>query len=333
MTRPPYLSRAALAAVFVLAACSAGNAPPGGAQDAASAPAMMDMAVSAPAAAPPPPPPPPGMEAATEGKVAVPNAGGAGGAPPVAGAMLAYTYNAGLTLPFEHVRLAMAGHEKACVDAGPTVCQVIGSSVAQPRDDEIAGALQLRARPDFAAGFVATLEGDAAKLKGRIEQSRQSEDLTRAIIDTEAQLRAKTTLRDRLQALLRDRPGRLSDLLETETALANVQQEIDAAQSYLGEMRQRVATSMIFLNYQTLTGPARGGAFVPLGEAANDFLGTLSTSLAGLITLVAMALPWLAVGGLLIWLGLFLLRRRLPRAAKSTTSGALNAAPERDAAP
>jgi hypothetical protein len=265
----------------------------------------------------------PAMEAAAPadvqaGKVAAPGAAGV----PVAGAMLAYTYNAGLTLPFEHVRQAMAGHEKACLDAGPAVCQVIGSSVAQPREDELVGALQLRAKPDFAVSLTATLEGDAAKLKGRIEQSRQSEDLTRAIIDTEASLRAKTTLRDRLQALLRDRPGRLSDLLETEQALANVQQEIDSAQSYLSEMRQRVSTSLINLNYATLSTLARTGAFEPLRAAGADFLSNVAASFAAIITLISYLLPWLVIGVPMLWLIWAGVRRWLPRLRKSATSGA-----------
>jgi hypothetical protein len=214
----------------------------------------------------------------------------------------------------------MAAHEKACANAGPTVCQVIGSSASQPMDDVVNGVLELRARPDFAASLTATLEGDAAKLKGRIEQSRTSEDLTRQIIDTEASLRAKTTLRDRLQALLRDRPGRLSDLLETEQALANVQQEIDAGQSYLAEMRQRVATSRVTIAYGTLRSAVGGGAFEPLSDAVTSFFTVAAASLAAIITLLAAALPWLAIGLPLLWLGWRFATVRLPRRAKPTTS-------------
>lgn len=262
----------------------------------------------------------PSAPADAEGAPRIITTSGAQGGVPVAGAMLAYTYNAGLTLPFEHVRATMAAHEKVCVDAGPAVCQVLESSVEQPLGDVVNGVLHLRARPDFATDFAATLEGDAAKLKGRIEQSRTSEDLTRQIIDTEASLRAKTTLRDRLQALLRDRPGRLSDLLETEQALANVQQEIDSAQSYLAEMRQRVATSKIVISYGTLPTGVGGGAFDPLGEAFTGFFRVSAYNLAAIITAIAALLPWFAIGGPLVWFGWRLLKSRLPRAQKPPTS-------------
>lgn len=267
-------------------------------------------------------------ESAPAADVAAPEpvAASGGGAVPVAGAMLAFRYDAGLTLPADQIRPMLAAHEKACVAAGPAVCQVVGSRIAQQSDDALDGSLDIRARPDFAQNFVASLEGDAAKAKGRFEQSRTSEDLTRQIIDTEASLRAKTTLRDRLQALLKDRPGRLSDLLETEQALANVQQEIDSAQSILAEMKTRVATSQVSVRYVTLNTLISGGDFNPLDQAANDFFRNMASALAAIITLISFLIPWLIV---LIPLG-WLLRRGLKwllsRRKTSATSGAESSA-------
>lgn len=242
----------------------------------------------------------------------------------VAGTMLAYTYQAQLTLPVQHVRPMLAAHEKVCVDAGPAVCQVIGSSANQVRDDFVTGALELRAAPKFVEALAATLEGDARKMEGRIEQSRSSEDLTRQIVDTEAALRAKTTLRDRLQALLRDRPGKLSDLLETEQALANVQQEIDSAQSYLKEMRQRVDTSRLTIAYMTLEGPTPSNAFEPLADAFNSFLRNVSASLAAMVTALAVFGPWLLIFAPLAWFGWRALRGVLPWRQKAATPSGEN---------
>lgn len=320
---------ASLSLVVWLVACSQSAPPSQGraAMDAAGAgPVVGVVAEEAPAqsAMPPPGAAPAAPTDMVDNQSAKIGGGGAAGAQPgapVAGAMLAYTYNAGLTVPFEHVRALQAAHEKVCVDAGPAVCQVIGSRINQPREDVIEGGLELRARPDFARDFAATLEGDTAKLKGRIEQSRTSDDLTRAIIDTEAQLRAKTTLRDRLQALLRDRPGRLSDLLETEQALANVQQEIDAAQSYLAQMRQRVATSQVNIAYMTLPSAIGGGAFDPLGDAITGFFANMSESLAGIITFLSFLIPWLLVLVPLGWLVLRGAKWVLSRRARQSTSG------------
>ena len=95
------------------------------------------------------------------------------------------------------------------------------------------------------------------RLGGRSERGRQqvvnsgvtSEDLSRQIVDTDAQLRAKTTLRDRLQGLLATHPGKVGDLLAVERELARVQGDIDSAQSELADMRGRVAMSDVTLNY------------------------------------------------------------------------------------
>jgi hypothetical protein len=300
-----------ISAALALVACSP-EAPI--ASKAAPADAMMGGAPMAEIAPPPPPPP----SSPTDAAAIVVTSGQAG--KPVAGAMLAYVYGNRLSLPVAAVRATMAAHQKACEDAGPAVCQVIGSSTNQASDDDMSGALEVRAEPKFAQAFVARLQGEAETLKGRIEQNRTAEDLTRSIIDTEAALRAKTTLRDRLQGLLRDRPGKLSDLLETEQALAQVQQEIDSAQSFLNEMRQRVATSRVSIQYDTLRGPVQGADFDVLGDAFNSFFANMAASLAAILTFIAVMLPWLLV---LVPLGYGLYRGAkwlLSRRRKSPTS-------------
>ena len=156
--------------------------------------------------------------------------------------MLAYSYSYGLELPHQRVDPLRRRHEEACAKAGYRVCQVVSTSISDQGNGAIRGDLTIRATPAWLGTFRAALEGDAEGAGGRIETSDvSSEDLSREIVDTEAQLRAKLTLRDRLQALLAGRPGRLSDLLAVERELARVQAEIDSAQSQLTVMRARVA--------------------------------------------------------------------------------------------
>src|SRR4051812_38187069 len=52
--------------------------------------------------------------------------------PPAAGQpMLAYEYDYGLTVPAGSLRALMAGHERACREAGPAVCQLTASSIRE----------------------------------------------------------------------------------------------------------------------------------------------------------------------------------------------------------
>lgn len=143
-------------------------------------------------------------------------------------------------------------------------------------------------------------------------------------MDGEARLRAQTALRDRLQKLLAERPGKLAELLEVERELARVQGEIDSAQSTLAVMKTRVATSALTLRYESgaVTRPA--GAWAPLAQAFVDVAGILARSLAALVLFIAWVTPWVLVLGLLVWV----LRKRLPRLRRKAV-----APPESDATP
>lgn len=223
---------------------------------------------------------------------------------PVAGSpALAYSYSVSIAVPSGGVRALMARHEAACLAAGPALCQVTGSELSEPKTAgaENSGTLSLRAEPHWLKRFRDGLEGDARAANGRVTgSSTTSEDLSRQIVDTDAALKAKTALRDRLQALLNTHPGKLSDLLEVERALADVQGEIDSANSELADMRGRVTTSDLTLSYGSgLTAP---GVWSPLSGAFGSFFSIMSTTLAVMVQMVAWVLPWALVIGLVVWL-------------------------------
>src|SRR5262249_41203607 len=137
-----------------------------------------------------PPPPPSGQPPAS-------------GTPP-GGVLLAYAYAMTLETPAAHVTPVMKKHEAECVQAGPALCQVLGSSTTAMGETDIRGQLQLRAEPRWLKKFRDGLAGDAKAAGGRVTSDAvTSEDLTRSIVDTEAQLRAQKELRGRLEELVR----------------------------------------------------------------------------------------------------------------------------------
>lgn len=230
--------------------------------------------------------------------------------PTVAAPMIAYDYFDTIWAPAGHIRALMDAHQKACVAAGTTACQVVSSSRSGAEGGVTKGVLELRASPAWIAKLRGGLDADAKAAGGRVTDSQvTSEDLTRSIVDGEAWLRAQTTLRDRLQTLLAERPGKLSELLEVERELARVQGEIDAAQSTLAVMKARVATSALTLRYESGAVTRPTGAWAPLAQAFANVATILARSLAGLVVFVAWAAPWALVLGLAIWA----LRKRLPR--------------------
>ncbi len=205
---------------------------------------------------------------------------------------IAYSYRYALDLPSDQVNAMRSRHEAACIEAGPRVCQILGSESQAYGDDQVSATLRLRATPAWLTTFRAGLEGQADDAGGRIASSQtDAEDLSRSLTDTEARLRALETLRDRLQQLLATRSGPLEQLLQTERELARVQGELDATRSALAVLRDRVAMSQLTITYQSETRFASNSVFSPVGNAFANSLRVFMATLGGLIYLVAGLLP------------------------------------------
>jgi hypothetical protein len=255
------------------------------------------------AAAPPaPPPPPPAPSPAPQQQQRQ-------GPAPIA--YLAYSYAVGVEVPGPRLTGLMDAHMQACVAAGPRLCQLIGSERSGDPEAYITGSLNIRGEPAWLRGFMDRLDGQTREAGGRVRsRSTTTEDLTRAIVDTEANQRAKRALRDRLQRLLESRPGRLSDLLEVERELARVQSEIDATESNLAVMRTRVDMSELRISYESAPRSVASDTLEPLGDAVASFVGIVVKGAAAIITLTAIILPFALVIWAIAWLLLWVRRRR-----------------------
>lgn len=251
-------------------------------------------------------------------------------APPVSpgagqGRQIAYAYAFGIAVPTGKMEELLDAHRAACESAGPERCFVVSSSISGLGEDYASGGLELRATSDWVAGFRSGLEDGLEAFDAVLDSSQtSSEDLTVQIIDTSVRLETNRSLRSRLQTLLRDRPGKLGDLLEIERELARVQAEIDSTQSILNAMRARVSMSSLTLSYQPRFSAVSGSVWRPLVEAVSGIIPSLVTSLAGVVTFVAGALPWVIALGALCWggwAGLGRLRRRRKTQASSHGGG------------
>ncbi|MGE0594729.1 MAG: DUF4349 domain-containing protein [Hyphomonadaceae bacterium] len=224
---------------------------------------------------------------------------------------LAYAYQMGLEIPSERLAGVMDAHVRSCQEAGPRLCQLISSSRSGDPESYLSGYVSLRGEPAWLRNFMNGVVSDTDEAGGRVQsQTTQTEDLTRQIVDTEARLRAARTLRDRLQTILANRPGRVADLLEVERELARVQAEIDATESSLAVMRTRVSMSELNVNYQSAPRAVGADTLRPLREAFANFLGIIVIGFAAIITIVAGLIPFAIVAAPLIWLALRWRKRR-----------------------
>jgi hypothetical protein len=224
--------------------------------------------------------------------------------------MLAYDYTYGIAAAPGGVRELKTRHETACATAGPAMCQIVSSEVDEQGADNVSAKLVVRAAPPWLKTFRDGIAAETRKVGGRLTKTAvESEDLSHQIVDTQAALRAKLTLRDRLQAILQSRPGKVADLLMAERELARVQGEIDSAQSELAMMQRRVATAELTIEYHSEGVLAPQGVLAPLRNAVSDFLGLVVGAVAVMIRVVAVVLPWALILAGLWWL----LRKRLPK--------------------
>lgn len=223
---------------------------------------------------------------------------------------LAYSYQMGLEIPSARLASVMDAHVRACQTAGPRLCQLVGANRSGDPESSMNGTVNIRGEPNWLRTFMGGISAQVNAAGGRVlSQTTNTEDLTRSIVDTQAHLRAQTALRDRLEQLLQNRPGRLSDLLEVERELARVQGDIDATQSNLAVMRTRVDMSELTITYQSAPRPVGSDTFDPLRQAFANFLGIVVIGFAAIITLIAGLLPLAIVIIPIVW-GLLAWRRR-----------------------
>ncbi len=237
-------------------------------------------------------------------------------APVIGAPSLAYAYAYALVAPAQRIDALVALHQRACGAAGPQSCQVTGSMMEARGRDDVHASLSLRGDPVWLAAFGDRIGADAKAAGGRLSHATvTSEDLSRKVIDAQATIRAKTALRDRLQSLLEARPGKASDFLEIATDLSNVQGELDADQSELAAMRERLATSVLTIDYESLGVLGGDATWRSLAEAITGSGDVLARTLGVMVTCLAALLPWVLLIAAGVWLARLPVVRRIWSAA------------------
>ena len=184
--------------------------------DIAEAPPSYSIAEEA-MEAPPPPPPISTSRSQTDAE-AISGAGEI----PVGMPQVAYRYAYGFRLPSDAIRPLQERHADMCEAKGPDVCRIISMDQAENEGDYAYGNLTLAVRARDARTFGKELANASGKVDGElVSSSIEGEDLSKRIVDTEARLRARTVLRDRLMEVLRTRKGSVQELVEAERGVAH----------------------------------------------------------------------------------------------------------------
>ncbi len=216
---------------------------------------------------------------------------------------IAYRFGYGFKLPEGAVKPLQDRHADMCETRGPNVCRIISMQQSDDSSVDQSGSLHLAVAAPLARAFgkdlTRTAEGADGKL---VSSSIDGEDLSKQIVDTEARLRTRIVLRDRLMDVLRNRRGTVAELVEAERGVAAVNEEIDQARSWLSEMNGRVDFSQMHITYTSgvsIPVAQSDGFLAPVTSAFASAGGTIGAILGALIRLLTILLPLLLLG----WLG------------------------------
>lgn len=215
------------------------------------------------------------------------------------GPRIAYSYS--VTYDFDERTIAkVQGQQLAlCRKLGPTRCLVMSSSLdtSGPDDLVINDEAVLLIDAHMVPNVNQRLDALATESGARVASRQvEAEDVTRQVIDTDARVRAKQALAERLLTIIRAGKGNVGELVQAERAYATTQEELDAARAAQADLAQRVAMSRVTISYHFSAIPSDRSPILQSLFSAGE---TLSASIASLITLAIGGLPWL-VAGLLI---------------------------------
>ncbi|WP_459664374.1 DUF4349 domain-containing protein [Novosphingobium sp. 11B] len=214
---------------------------------------------------------------------------------------IAYIYEYGYRLPADRIAEVQRKQADMCERMGPMQCQILDMKQGSAEGNYASGSLSLAVAAPRARAFGAELGRVAGSAGGsQVSGGISGEDLSKQMVDTEARLRARTVLRDRLMEVLATRKGTVAELVEAERGVAQVNEEIDQARSWLAEMQNRVNFSRVNLTYEAGS-PASGGFLAPIRGALGSVGSVLGTIVAMLIMLGAVTIPLGLVGLAIRW--------------------------------
>ena len=238
-------------------------------------------------------------EAAADADVAIPDGeievgGGSEPAPSsVSAPKIAYTYDYGYRIASDEIASLAQAHIDLCEKLPKNGCRVVNLQQSGSEGNYAHGNLELSVAAGKARAFGQQLASAAEGMGGeQINVAIAGEDHSKQIVDTEARLRARTLLRDRLMEILRSRKGTVAELVEAERGVAQVNEEIDQARSWLAEMRGRVAYSKVSIEYSS--GSRASGSFGrPIVEAFQSLGSVMGMTIAALVYGLGIVLPLL----------------------------------------
>ena len=201
-----------------------------------------------------------------------------------------------LRLPSESVEAVATRHRELCAKSA---CTILIARLDRSDKERVSANLSLRMSPEAFEAFNTVLTGPNSAVTSHKETA---EDLTLSVIEVEKRLAIKRALRDRLEALLKDQPNaRLSDVMDIQRQLFQVQEEIETATSQQAYLLTRTDSIKVDLTYWGYAPPTETSNLSIIEEALHGVRRTAARSVASLISFLALVLPWSPLAIAALW--------------------------------
>lgn len=151
----------------------------------------------------------------------------------------------------------------------------------------------------------------AAELGVILSRQTDAQDVTEQYIDLNARRRNKQRMEERVLKLLAERPGEIREVLEFESQLARIREEIESVEGKLRYLADHVAMTTVTLTAredQTYFPPAPPKFADKAYSALYSSLAAMQELGEGILLSVIAAAPWLILGVMLLtpplWIGI-----------------------------
>lgn len=212
---------------------------------------------------------------------------------------LAYAYVLAYRLPGPRIAEAQQAHLALCERLGPTRCQLVSLRNGNSDEGYKDANLQLRVASGIAQSFRGDLTTAISAAGGRpVDTNILAEDVSKDVSDTEARIRQREILVARLTEMLRNRNGRVSELVEAERSVAGAQEELDQAKGWLRQLRTRVALSQFTINYVPAAAvePSPRPQSTRLSDAIVTSASVVFAFSRNLLIVLIFLAPWAVIG-------------------------------------
>ncbi|MEU6658426.1 DUF4349 domain-containing protein [Streptomyces sp. NPDC046821] len=229
------------------------------------------------------------------------------GAPRLTGLSIIRTAN--LTVQVKDVPQALDKARTAAENAGG----IVGDETTD-RDSEghERSRVVLRVPQERYEQVLADLSG-AGKL---LERNKKAQDVTDQVVDVESRVKSQRASVARVRELM-DKATKLSDVVALEGELSTRESDLEALLAQQASLKDRTSLATITLSLtETPVKPAEGKNKEPgFTDAVSGGWHAFVTMLRWVAVVIGAVLPFAAVGVLLAFLWVRVVRRRLPRRA------------------